>query len=328
MIEYEEAGGAVVRCLESEIAGRRIAAYAVPYSGEVGLQSFRFDPLERRLFERRRSGRVRVGPPDLVEWARAFSRCPAGPVLVGPGDPAEGVRGAYRAAAEGAAQSGRAVYVLDPEPSALPPAPPDAFVALFAWTPLGEGWATALAAAIARGTSGGALLPIVPGWTDEPDFLDDWFDLLAAAGADFAAAVPASGEGESRRNLVEARTRIDPVAADGFFEKIHHCDWTASVREGVVRFRAEAAHRGLATLPPRPVGSGEPPGNSAAAARLEERAQELEADEHRSALLHAAARWIDESGRDLVPVVREGNFGKVFPFGALAAEAEAAFRAE
>ena len=36
-------------------------------------------------------------------------------------------------------------------------------------------------------------------------------------------------------------------------------------------------------------------------------------DEHRVSLLYAAARWIDESGRDLDPVVREGNFRKVFP---------------
>jgi hypothetical protein len=81
-------------------------------------------------------------------------------------------------------------------------------------------------------------------------------------------------------------------------------------------------------MPPRPIGPGEPPANSAAAARLEERAIELDGDEHRSAMLHAAIRWIDESGRDLAPVVREGNFGKVFPFGALAAEAEAAFHEE
>ena len=91
-------------------------------------------------------------------------------------------------------------------------------------------------------------------------------------------------------------------------------------------FRLEAARRGLATLPTRPVGRGEPSGNSAAAARLEEIAQDSGADEHRTALLYAAARWIDESGRDLSLVVREGNFRKVFPFGALAAEAEAAFR--
>ena len=48
-------------------------------------------------------------------------------------------------------------------------------------------------------------------------------------------------------------------------------------------------------------------------------------DEHRSALLHAAARWIDESGRDLRAVLAEGNFRKVFPFAPeVAAEAEKA----
>ncbi|HVE66746.1 MAG TPA: hypothetical protein VNC59_09200, partial [Thermoanaerobaculia bacterium] len=120
--------------------------------------------------------------------------------------------------------------------------------------------------------------------------------------------------------------QIDPESTDRFFEKVHHCDWPAAVRAGLALFREEATRRGLATIPPRPVGVSEPPGNSAAAARLEERAREVEENEHRSALFYAAARWIDESGRDLAAVVAEGNFAKVFPFGALAAEAEEAFR--
>jgi len=33
-------------------------------------------------------------------------------------------------------------------------------------------------------------------------------------------------------------------------------------------------------------------------------------------LLRAAVRWIDERGRDLKPIVAEGNFRKIFPFGA------------
>ena len=78
-------------------------------------------------------------------------------------------------------------------------------------------------------------------------------------------------------------------------------------------------------VPPRPVGLHEPAANAAAAARLEEKAQASSENEHRAALLHAAARWIDESGRDLAPIAREGNLPKVFPFGAdLAREAEEA----
>jgi hypothetical protein len=246
---------------------------------------------------------------------------------VGPGSPVEEIRGAYRAAAEGAAAAGRPVYLLDPDPSGLPARPGPAHVALFAWEPEGSDPLPAgLEAALRGGFRAGGLLPIVPGWTDDPAFLGPYLDALSAAGAGFAAPVAASGEADARRRLVEARARVDPATADRFFEKVHHCDWAAEVRAGLDHFRREAARRGLASMAPRPIGANEPPGNSAAAARLEERAWE-EKNEHRSALFHAAARWIDESGRDLARVVLEGNFGKVFPFGALVAEAEEAFRA-
>lgn len=326
MIEYV-GGAAVVRCVLSDAAGRSVAAHALPYSGEAGSPALRFDPLARSVVAKRAAGRVVVGPARPEPWTAAVERCPPGPVLVGPGSPVEEIRGAYRAAAEGAAAAGRPVYLLDPDPAGLPAGPRGAFVGLFAWEPGAADRAlSSLAAALERGFRAGGLLPIVPGWTGEAEFLDGYLDALAAAGAGFAAAVAASGEPDSRRRLVEARSRVDPASAESFFEKVHHCDWPAETRAGVDLFRREAARRGLATIPPRPTGISEPPGNSAAAARLEERAREEEENEHRSALFHAAARWIDESGRDLTPVVLEGNFGKVFPFAALAAEAEEAFR--
>jgi hypothetical protein len=328
MIEYEESPGATVRCVEWDVAGRRVAAHATPYPGEAAA-AFRFDPLERRLVARRASGRVAVGPPAAAEWSRAFSRCPPGPAAVGPGSSVEEIRGAYAAAAEGAAASGRGVYLLDPEPAGLPARGSRGFVAVCVWAPLGEDdMSRRLSSALAAGIPAGALLPVLPGWTDEPDFLDGWFARAAALGAQFVAAVPSAGGGQERRILVEARGELDPSSADAFFERVHHGDWEGAVRAGLRRFRDEARRRRIPVMPPRPIGPGEPPANSAAAARLEERAIELEGDEHRSAMLHAAIRWIDESGRDLAPVVREGNFGKVFPFGALAAEAEAAFHEE
>lgn len=327
MIEYESSGIATVRCLESEVAGRRVAAHSLPYSGEVGGSAMRFDPLERSIVLRRASGHVAVGPARPDAWSRALERCAAGPVLVGPGSNVEETRGAYRAAAEGALALGRPVYLLDPDRCGLPAEVGRACVALFAWNPDGGNLhPPALTEALQRGFPAGGLLPIVPGWTDEPVFLERYLGGLQRAGAGFAAPVAASGHADARRRFVEARTRIEPDAADGFFEKVHHCDWPADVRKGMGIFRSEAERRGLATIPPRPVGASEPPGNSAAAARLEERAREVEENEHRSALFHAAARWIDESGRDLTSVVEEGNFGKVFPFGELAAEAEEAFR--
>jgi hypothetical protein len=327
VIEYDNAPTPSVRPRESEIGGRRIAVQVIPYSGEIGSPAFRFDPVERRFFERRAAGRVPGGPPDTEAWARALARCPGGPVVVGPGSArrVEEIRGAYSAAAGGAAKAGRPVYLLDPP--VLPAPAGREFVLLFTWSPSpGPGGAVPIAAARAAGLEAGGLLPIVPGWTDPPEFLAAYLDGLAAAGATFAAPIPASGDGESRRLLVEARAAFDPASADSFFQKAHHSDWGAGQDAAIRLFRSEAARRGLATLPTRPVGRGEPPGNSAAAARLEEIAQDSGADEHRTALLYAAARWIDESGRDLSLVVREGNFRKVFPFGALAGEAEAAFR--
>ena len=41
----------------------------------------------------------------------------------------------------------------------------------------------------------------------------------------------------------------------------------------------------------------------------------MPAGEHEAARLRAAIRWIDELGRDLAPIVEEGNFSKIFPFG-------------
>ena len=328
MIEYVAAPEPAVRPLEADVAGRRVAAHAAPYGGEVGSPAFRFDPLQRRLVVRRGSGRVTVGPAAPEAWAHAFSRCPAGPVLVGPGSPAEEVRGAGLAAAEGAVLAGRGVYLLDPDPAGVPSARGSSFTAIVCWSPGGDDVLERLAPLLAAGVPAGALLPIIPGWTDESRFLKQWWARVEDAGALFAAAISATGDGDERRLLVEARARVDPASADSFFEKAHHSDWPSAVREGIRLFRAEAARRGLPAIPPRPIGAGEPPGNSAAAGWLEERAVTVEEDEHRAALLHGAARWIDEAGRDLGPVVREGNFGKVFPFGALTAEAEAAFRVE
>jgi hypothetical protein len=327
VIEYDNAANPSVRPRESEIGGRRIAVQAIPYSGEVGSPAFRFDPVERRFFERRAAGRVAVGPADTEAWARALARCPGGPAVVGPGSArrVEEIRGAYAAAVGGAAKAGRPVYLLDP--LVLPVPSGREFVLLFTWSPSAvSAGAVPIPAARSAGLEAGGLLPIVPGWTDSPEFLTAYLDGLAAAGATFAAPIPASGDGESRRLLVEARAAFDPASADSFFQKAHHSDWGAGQDAATRLFRSEAARRGLATIPTRPVGRGEPPGNSAAAARLEEIAQDSGADEHRTALLYAAARWIDESGRDLSLVVREGNFRKVFPFGALAGEAEAAFR--
>jgi hypothetical protein len=79
----------------------------------------------------------------------------------------------------------------------------------------------------------------------------------------------------------------------------------------------------MESMPPRPAGR-QPRANAAAAARLEEAAELAPAGEHRDSLLLAAVRWIDESGRDLGAIAREGNFRRIFPWGGAVADASEA----
>ena len=323
MIVFTEAVAPTVRSGEFDLAGRRVAVRAVAYSGEAGPPSYRFDPLELRFVARRREGAVAAGPANPGAWREALARLPAGAVAVEACSAAEAVRGAYRAAADGARSAGRGVYLIDPEPEGLPQTPDRSVVVVVSWRP---GPLPSLLALAARaGFATGLAVPVLPGWTADAGFFESLLDEASAAGAVFVAALPPACDGDARRLTVEARTENDPAAADRFFEEVHHGGWSAKLPRLLADARAACARRGLALLPPRPVGTGEPAVNAAAAAYLEERACQKEADEHRQALLHAAVRWIDESGRDLAGVVREGNFRKVFPFGGdVAAETEAA----
>ena len=325
MIVFED-GEPLVRIGEAEIAGRRIAARALPYVGEVGAPAFRFDPVERSVVLRAGSGRIETGPAHPESWRRAFARAPAGPVLIGPAPPAEAVRGAARAAAEGAGGAGRGVYLLDPVPEALPDLAGNRYVALFCGIP-DEVLLANLSAAALR-MSAGLLLPVIPGWTAEESSLEAAVERSLEAGARFVAGIALDGGGESRRRVVQARGGIDPAGEEGFFHRVHHGDWAGDTQRALTSLRRAAAARGVPARPPRPRGDFEPPANAAAAARLEEMAEEDAAGEHQAALLRASVRWIDELGRDLRPVVAEGNFRKVFPFGAeIAADVEQALRA-
>jgi len=324
MIVFQPAPAPIARPGEADIGGRRIAGRLVPYGGEAGAEALRFDPLARRFVWRRPDATVAVGPASPEAWRRAASRLPPGPVLVGPGSVAEEVRGAYRAAAEGALSAGRAVFLLDPEPEGIPDCGA-AVVVLCSLAARGSVSFPRLAAAGSRGPAWGVLFPLIPGWTAEPDALEELLSEAAAGGARSATALIPETDGESRRAIVDAKAEADSEAADGFFERIHHGEWAPRMLERVAKIRATCAAHGLAVLPPRPVGRHEPPGNAAASARLEELADLPGLSEHRAALLRAAVRWIDESGRDLAAVAREGNFRRVFPFdGEVAAEAETA----
>jgi hypothetical protein len=161
----------------------------------------------------------------------------------------------------------------------------------------------------------GVLLPVLPGWTTEDSFLEPLLSRVAAAGAVSLTAVPVASDGESRRRAVEARSILEPESVEAYFDRVHHGDWERESAQAIARIREEGARRGLALRPPRPRADGEPSANTAAAARLEELADAEASGEHAAARLLASVRWIDELGRDLAPILEEGNFQKIFPFG-------------
>jgi hypothetical protein len=337
MILFEEAAGPAVRAGEFDLGGRRVAVRAFAYAPDTGLPLFRFDPFERRLVTRPPSGSVLAGPPSRRLWAAALARPFAGPALVEGGPAGEAARGAYRAAFEGALDSGRGVYLLDPPPAALAspdllpavrrtaPGPPPA-VALFSWSPHRGCPAGEIRAASLLGIPAGVLWPVIPGWTAEPASSGPLLAAAAAAGASFALAMLPTADAGFRRAAVEARMLVDPGAAEAFFDTMHHSGWEQTLSLALGEARQAASRAGLAPLPPRPAAPGQPPTNALAASRLEEAACDA-SDEHRASRLQAAVRWIDACGRDLAAVLREGNFGKAFPFGPeLAREAEAALR--
>jgi hypothetical protein len=327
VIVFEASPQPSVRAGEEDIGGRRVAGRLLPYGPEPEPGILRFDPIARRFARRREETTVSVGPASAQAWREAAQRLPPGPVLVGPGSRAEEVHGAYRAAAEGALAAGRAVYLLDPPEAGLPREAAGA-VALCSFAAGSATAFPALRAARARGLVCGVLFPLIPEWTAEPAAIESLVGEAAASGARAATPIVPAADGEARRAIVEARSlKVVGEEAERFFAAIHHRDWVASMAERLPAVRSRCAARGLGLLPPRPTGPREPAGNAAASARLEERAELDALPEHRAEALRAAVRWIDESGRDLAAVAREGNFRRVFPFdGDVAAEAEAALR--
>ncbi|HEY2798783.1 MAG TPA: hypothetical protein VGK26_12900 [Thermoanaerobaculia bacterium] len=332
MIVFETSPQPAVRAGEEDLGGRRVAGRLLPYGAEPEPGSLRYDPITRKFPRRRAEAVVTVGPASAEAWREAALRLPPGPVLVGPGSRAEEVRGAYRAAAEGALAAGRAVYLLDPPEAGLPresaAAGTAGMVALCSYAAGSEAAFPELRAAKARGLVCGVLFPLIPGWTAEPAAIESLVAEAAAAGARAATPLVPEADGEARRAIVEAHSLVGEAAdTEAFFALIHHREWVAAMIERLPAVRSRCAARGLGLLPPRPIGPREPAGNAAASARLEEHAELDALAEHRAEALRAAVRWIDESGRDLAAVDREGNFRRVFPFdGDVAAEVEAALR--
>ena len=336
MIVYEEAPPGV-KAGELDLAGRRAVARAVACSGECGPPRFRFDPVERRIVARRDAGTASCGPADPQAWSEALSKAPDGALLVeGSAGAAEAVRGTFAAAAEGVRRAGRGAFLLDPGPAAAdlpsfcePTRSGPRFVVLAAWSPDEPAFRDGLEAlrtAARAGIAGGVVWPVLPGWTDSADFVSGLLASAREAGARFASPVAPAADVDARRAAVLARQHHDPAGSERFFDTMFHAPWSEpdALASALEAARAAVREAGLAIRPPRPATDRQPAANVRAAERLEDLAAEA-GDEHTSARLLAAVRWIDSCGRDLDAIRREGNLARVFPLGGeLAAEIERA----
>jgi hypothetical protein len=154
-------------------------------------------------------------------------------------------------------------------------------------------------------------LPLVPGWTGEEDFLGEFFERAAESEASFAAGFSLSGDGPSRAAIHADFAERHPGRADAFFDAIHHRDWDAGSRESAARFRAAATSAGLPDRVPLLVGAGDAEANARLIDAFEEEARNGE--EPRASALLAAARRVEDLGRDVADLEREGNLRILWP---------------
>ena len=255
VIAFEPAEAPVARSGEFELAGRRVAVCALPYTGRAGRPAFGFDPVDRVIFRRRPDAAIGAGPPDPRAWESALSRLPAGPVLVGPNEPAgEPVWGAFAAACEGARLAGRPVYLLDPS-EALPVDPGPDVVVLVAWSPAEPMPSDRIRRLAGAAFNAGYVFPLLPGWTSDRAAVLALVAEAREAGASFIAPVLPDRGGVSRRTILEARAESAPSEAERIFGRVHHGDWEVELTQALSWAVEAAAQSGIPAIPPRPRGN-------------------------------------------------------------------------
>ncbi len=307
MIVYSGAAPPLVRRGEFHpIAGARARIRAMPYPA---FEPPGGDPW-RGSYRRREETTVAPGAGSADAWEEAMRNAPAGKVLVGPVPPAELVYGSAAAAVAAARRLGRSAILFETsrrEPDEIPAGKDLARVVLWDGAlPTAEFWR-----AFRGGASAGVALPLIPGWTGDEDFLVELFERAAEAGAAFAAGFALSGDGPSRAAIHADFAERHPDRADAFFDAIHHRDWDAGTRQAAARFRAAAAIAGLPDRTPLLVGGGDHEANARLIDAFEEEARRGE--EPRSSALLAAARRVEDFGRDVADLEREGNLRLLWP---------------
>jgi len=304
MIVYGGAAPASVRRGEFHpFPGARSRCRAIPYPG------FEIDGADpwKGTYARAEEIDAGVGPPDPALWREAIVHAGPGKVLVGTAAPAEEVYGTAAAAIAAARDLGRSVIVVEAVDARTFAPATDDLARVVLWT-AGPGFWTGFSS---RKEPSGVALPLIPGWTGSESFLEEWLDEARAAGARFAVPFELAGEGASRAAIHADFARLHPPEADDFFDAIHHRDWETGVREARAFFRRAAAAVGIPGRVPAIAGSAEFAGNARLIEAFEVAAET--AEEPGASRFLAAARRVEDFGRDIEEVARGGNLRLLWP---------------
>lgn len=310
MIVFENAGGAPCRRGEyAPLRGVSGRVRAIPYAGHEPAGA---DPWSGSYRAMGQEGRIGVASDSPAAWAEALRTAPAGTILLGPVPEAEAVYGAAAAAIEAAGSLGRGVVVID---AAVPLSACDIarrdLVAVAVWRCGEEERLWRGASARQGGLRLGVALPLLPGWTAEASFIGEFLRRCRDEGFDFAVPMEIEGDGPSRAAVHGDFSRLFPDRGMSYFDRIHHGDWPGAVREAKRRFEETAAALGVLTRVPRPRGAADFESNLRAIEGLEQEADQ--SDEPRASRLRRAVRLIEDLGRDLDALAREGNGRLLFP---------------
>jgi len=307
MIVYAGPGAAVARRGEFHpFPGARSRTRLIPYSGLDAVP----DPW-RGLYRRPPELTASAGPSDPGAWREALAHAPAGKLLLGPVGPAEAIYGAGEGALAAAAERGRAVVAIETmeDPGWRPVAGPS-FARVVVWEPDPEPerfWR----AFASRGGEAGIALPLIPGWTGEARFLERFLSAAAVHGARFVAPFSIAGDGASRAAVHADFARLHPESADAFFDAVHHREWESGARGARETFHEAAAAAGMPARVPFLAGRSDFPANARLIDAFETEAER--AEEPRASRLLAAARRLEDLGRDVAGIAREGNLRLLWP---------------
>ncbi len=301
MILYSTGPAAVRRGEFAPFPGVRSRTRMIPY---VGLDLPGADPWKGGYRKAAEEIEVAAGPDSAERWEETLFAAPPGSVLIGPIAACEKVYGAGAAAIEAARDSGRGSVVVDSLCGFrdLPDGPDVVRIATWRASEDESLWGRLDSR---REGKAGVALPLIPGWTAEREFLRAFLARVREARLDFVAPFEIVPDGYSRSAIHSDFAARFPERSDSYFDELHHRDWADELPRARLAFAEEAGAAGLAARVPLPRGRRDFEANLRAREALDAEADR--SGEPEASVLRSAARRIEDFGRDLAELARQGN---------------------